>query len=310
MEAERPLRHATLSVVVTVVEAGSSLQQLLQALAAQQPPSAIDVVVPFDSTIAHLGALAEEFPHVTFLDLGTLRLEHDARTGAGQHELFDRRRAAGLRAATAPIVGMLEDRAIPGPDWAATMRRLHDALPHAVIGGPIATVAPDPLNFAFYACDFTRYAPPLTPGPREYVSDVNLSYKRRALEATRPVWTDIYNEVKVHWALVSAGEVLFLHDSPVVHHRSHYRRLMPLLRERVEWGRLFGAARAGHLSTAGRLAAVARAPLVPPLLWFRLVRAHATRGTLGRCLRATPAIVAMQVAWVAGETWGVVTGRT
>ena len=310
MAVERSLHDASISIVVTVVEGGSSLRQLLLALATQQPPSAIEVIVPFDTTIADVGALAATFPHVMFLDLGTVALTHDASSGAGQHELFDRRRAAGLRAATAPLVGMLEDRVMPAPDWADTMRRLHDRLPHAVIGGPIATAAPDSLNFAFYACDFTRYAPPVTPGPREYVSDVNLSYKRRALEATRPLWTDIYNEVKVHWALAAAGEVLFLNDAPVVAHRSHYERLRPLLRQRFEWGRLFGAARAGHLSTGGRLVAVARAPLVPILLWSRLVRAHATLGTLGRCLKASRAIIAMQIAWVAGETWGVVTGRT
>jgi hypothetical protein len=247
---------------------------------------------------------------VRFLDLGTLTLTHPPASGAGQHELFDLRRAAGLGQARGALVGMLEDRAPPASDWAAVMTRLHAALPHAVIGGPIATTAPDALNWAFYACDFTRYAPPQVSGPRDFVSDVNICYKRRALDATRALWGRKYNEVTVHWALARAGETLYLNHEPLVYHRAHYASLRRLIAERFDWGRLFGAVRASEVGGVRRLVLVASAPLVPVLLLARLARAHARLGSLGRMLQAAPVIAALQMAWVAGETWGYVTRRS
>lgn len=298
-----------LSVVVTVVDGGAALERLLGALAAQAGAPPIEVIVPFDATIP-AGRLSERFPDVRFLDLGALPLTHSPESGAGQHELFDMRRAAGLAEARGALVGILEDRAPPGPDWAAVMTRVHAELPHAVVGGPIATTAPDALNWAFYACEFTRYAPPQASGPRDFVSDVNVCYKRRALEATRELWRHKYNEVKVHWALARAGETLYLHHAPVVYHQARYTSLRQLLAERVDWGRLFGAVRASEIGGVQRLLRVASAPLVPALLFARLAGAHARLGSLGRVVRTAPVILALLTAWVAGETWGYVTRRS
>lgn len=299
-----------LSVVVTVVDGGDALERLLRALGSQASAPPLEVIVPFDATIADVGQLSRRFPQVRFLDLGALPLAHAPTTGAGRHELFDLRRAAGLAEATGALVGMLEDRAPPAPDWAAVMTRLHAELPHAVIGGPIASTAPDALNWAFYACDFTRYAPPQTSGPRDFVSDVNICYKRRALAATRALWSHQYNEVQVHWALVRAGETLYLNHEPLVYHRATYASLTRLVAERFDWGRLFGAVRAGEVGAATRLVLIGSAPIVPLVLLARLGRAHARLGSLRRFLGAVPVIVALQVAWVAGETWGYVTRRS
>lgn len=300
-----------MSVVVTVVDGGPALRGLLQSLTSQTVADRLEVIVPFDATIHGVSELAQDFPTVTFVPLGTLALHHDAASGAGRHELFDLRRAAGLAVAKASFIGMMEDRAHPEPDWAATMLRLHHELPHAVIGGPIATRATDTLNWAFHACDFTRYSPPITPGPRAFVSDVNLCYKRRALELTRPLWERIYNEATVHWDLVARGETLYLSAAPVVWHCSRYQGIGALVAERFAWGRLFGATRARHEPPARRLLQTLTAPLVVPLLWARLARVHASnRDRQMRFLRATPTILTLQAAWVAGETWGLVTGRT
>ena len=282
-----------LSVVVTVVDGGDALDGLLRALDSQAGVPPVDVIVPFDATIAQVGHLTSRFPRVRFLDLGVLPLEHPPASGAGQHELFDLRRAAGLAEARGALVGMLEDRAPPAPEWAAVMTRLHAELPHAVIGGPIATTAPDRLNWAFYACDFTRYAPPQTSGPRDFVSDVNICYKRRALDATRELWARKYNEVKVHWALTRAGETLYVHHEPLVYHRAHYTSLTRLLAERFDWGRLFGAVRASEVGAVTRLVLIGSAPLVPCLLLARLGRAQARIGNLGRFLGAAPVIFAL-----------------
>lgn len=295
---------------MTVVDGGEALRELLRVLASQTVADRLEIIVPFDATIRDVAEFMPDLPSVRFLPLGELAQQHDATSSAGQHELFDLRRAAGLAAATAPLVGMLEDRAHPEYDWAARMLALHDALPHAVIGGPIGTRAQDTLNWAYYACDFTRYAPPIERGPREFVSDVNLCYKRKALELTKSIWSTTYNEVKVHWELAACGETLYLSDAPIVWHRSRYVGVASLIGERFAWGRLFGAARAGHTSLIRRVLLTCVSPLIVPLLWARLARVHGrTQHGRARFVAASPVIALLQAAWVAGETWGVLTGR-
>ena len=109
----------SLSVIVTVVDGGDALRRCLLALMRQRLAPPMDIVVPYDASIsATVMALRPEFPGVRFLGLGRIDTERPLHSAAGQHELFDRRRAAGLAAARGDLVAMLEDRGAPGPDWA------------------------------------------------------------------------------------------------------------------------------------------------------------------------------------------------
>ena len=100
----------TLSVIVTVVDGGATLERCLAALAAQQGAPDLEVLVPHDDTLGDLAPLAAKFPGVRFLPLGHLATQHPAAGPGGQHELFDRRRSAGLGAATGELIAILEDR--------------------------------------------------------------------------------------------------------------------------------------------------------------------------------------------------------
>ncbi len=46
------------------------------------------------------------------------------------------------------------------------------------------------VNWAVYCCDFGRYQGPLPPGAADFVSDSNVAYKRRALDAVRELWSE------------------------------------------------------------------------------------------------------------------------
>ena len=298
-----------LSVVVTIVDGGAALARCLDALAAQHDPPPLEILVPHDDTVA-LGLLPGRHPSVRFLPLGDVRTARDFRSPSGQHELFDRRRAAGLAAAGGEVVAILEDRGVPDPSWARTVIRLHGELPHAVIGGAIDHAYDGLLNWAVYFCDFGRYQPPFAAGPRPYVSDVNIAYKRRAIEATRSLWAERYHETTVHWALQRAGETLFLSPEPVVRQMRDGLSLAALLRERLGWGRLFAYTRAREIGAGKRLVLAALSPALTPVLWLRLLRQRLERGTsLGRFVAATPLIVLLLAAWSAGELAGYLTGR-
>jgi hypothetical protein len=298
-----------LSVVVTVVDGGDALRGLLEALALQQGAPAMEVLVAWDDTIPDVAALAPRYPGVRFIAMGPVATARPATSAAGRHELYDRRRSAALPHASGELIGILEDRAWPRADWAATMVRLHHELPHGVIGGAIAPGTRDLLNWSVWAVDYGRYAPPFEPGPRQWVSDVNVCYKRRCIEATRDIWRDRYNEARVHWDLAGRGEVLYLTPAAVVDFHTGYRSLPALLPERFHWGRLFGHVRAGEASLLGRARLVVAGPAVPLVLFIRHAAVQRRLGNTATFARAAGRVFALLVAWTAGELWGALTGR-
>jgi hypothetical protein len=242
--------------------------------------------------------------------MGRVETLRPASRPAGQHELFDRRRAAGLAVVTGDLVAILEDRGVPRADWARTAIDLHQALPHAVIGGAVENGRNRTLNWAVYLCDFGRYQPPLPRGPREYVTDVNICYKRMALEKTRHLWRERYHETTVHWELLRSGETLFLAPEMVVEQRRERLRLAALLRERLDWGRLFAYTRAKEMSRGRLLLLAALSPLLPFVLFGRLALLQFQKGvSVGAFLRAAPAVGLLMATWSAGEMLGYLTGK-
>jgi hypothetical protein len=304
----QPTERPELSIVVTVVEGGLALERFLTALCSQHDAPSMEVLVPLDESVASLFALQSQFPSVQFLALGEVPTARPITSAGGQHELYDRRRTAALNVTTGAIVAILEDRGVPRPDWAATVVRLH-AQPWAVIGGAIEPAPSGLLDWALYVCDFSRYALPLAPGPADWVSDVNVSYKRQALESTRHLWLDRFHEPTVHWELHRQGEALFLTPDLIV---DHYRTPKPLhasLLERFHWGRLYGYIRAREISAGKRVLLALAAPLVPFVLLLRHAKVHVRRGHGWRYLAATPALFALLASWAFGEAIGTLTGR-
>jgi hypothetical protein len=257
-----------------------------------------------------MAEMAQRFPEFHFIPLGSLQTRRPPQSAAGQHELFDRRRSAGLAQARAELIAILEDRGVPRPDWARRVVAAHRELPHAVIGGAIENGRDHLLNWAVFFCDFGRYQTPFQAGVRDYVSDVDICYKRRALEATRELWLTRYHETTVHWALQRAGETLFLTPDFAVDQMRDDLTLGRLLRERVGWGRLFAYTRARELPAARRLTLAALTPLLPFLLLLRHLRGRLERRrNVGKFLAVSPVVLLLLAAWSCGELIGYLTGE-
>lgn len=299
-----------LSVVVTIVDGLAALRLCLTALARQDRAPILEVLVPFDDSIAEVAALAQDFPGMHFIPMGTVPTARPVRSAAGQHELFDRRRAAALARATGDLVAILEDRGVPEPRWAATFVDLHQRHPELVIGGAIENGVDRLLNWAVYFCDYGRYQRPFEFGPRAYVSDVNICYKRQALVQTQTLWADRYHETTVHWALQRQGVVLQLSPTPVVHQHRAGLTLARVCAERVHWGRLFAYTRARDIGRVQRAWLMLMSALLPVVLFGRLAVAQWRKRTgVGRFVAASPVICLFLVAWSAGEAVGYATGR-
>lgn len=299
-----------LSVVVTIVDAHDALLRCLDALATQDDPPEMEVLVPWDDSVPGMSSMAARFPGFRFLQMGNIATARPTATLAGQHELFDRRRAAGVAAASGDVIAILEDRGVPRPDWARKVVQLHTELPHSVIGGAVENAVDSPLQWSVYFCDFGRYQRPFAAGPRAYVTDVNVSYKRAALQRTSTLWRERYHETTVHWALQRAGETLYLTPELVVEQHRDTLRLGALIAERFSWGRLFAYTRARETNVAKRLALAVFAPVLPVILLARLARSQRSkRVTFRKFLSVSPLVLMLLVAWSLGELVGYVTSR-
>jgi len=299
----------TFSIIVTIVDGGDVLRKFLQAITHQESAPAMEILLPYDASIAETAELRGEFPQVTFIEMGEVPTVRPIATAAGQHELYDRRRAAGLGVAQGELIAILEDRAPPRLNWVSTAVRLHRELPYGVIAGAIECAPGDLLNWAFYVCDFSRYALPFESGGRRWVSDVNVSYKRKMMDSTRHIWTTRFNEALVHWALLEQGETLYLSSELVVDYKTPYTSLAGVLPERFHWGRLFGHVRARKLSLPAGLGHILFGPLIPVMLFFRHAGTQAAKGNFARFAKASPYVAALLAGWTSGEVWGYITRK-
>ena len=295
---------------MTIVDGGTHLREFLAAVTRFSDPPSMEVIVPFDASISETQALSSEFPDYRFVDMGKIETVRDIKSQGGQHELYDRRRARGLAEAEGEIIAMLEDRGHPSPDWASTLVRLHQTTDKNVIGGAIECKHPvSLLNWAFYVTDFGRYGLPFETGTVGWVSDVNVSYSRQALEQTRHLWKERFHEMLVHRFLESKGEELHLSNELVVYHRRPSISLPALLKERFEWGILFGYVRVIQLTRMQRLLYIAASPLIPLVLWVRhgLIQVRKGRGL--KYIAALPFVLLLTTSWTLGEVWGYATRR-
>jgi len=302
-----------LSVVVVVVSdtvsrlAGlAPLAHCLEALERQIDAPETEVIVPYlprDEEVDELGLLARRFPRVLFLAVRDVR----SPVGAGR-EHHDVLRARGLAAARGEIVALIEDHARPDPRWCGRVVEAH-RLPHAAIGGAIENDIDRPLNWAVYFCDFHRYMNPVPAGETEVASDANVSFKRRTLEAIRPVWESSFREPAVNAALGERGETLALSPDVVVFQHREQLRPVEALVERFVWGRSYAAARGAAATRGRRVVLIALSPTLPLLLTARMARTVADRGRLGRAfLRALPWTLLLTSSWSLGELTGYVAG--
>jgi hypothetical protein len=264
----------------------------------------VECLVPFDARLDSIDALQCEFPWVQFIDCRD-RID-STRYGAFSREHHDLLRAAGLRAARAPIVAFIEDHEIPAANWVSAVLQAHRA-PDAGIGGAIDNQIDRPLNWAVYFCDFARYqSPPVQ--ATEFISDANSSYKRAALDRIKSTWWDTFHETTVNGALLGLGETLRLVPEARVYQARENLTLRAALLERYVWGRSFAGTRACGMAPFNRALRVLLSPALPFLLTYRILRDGLRNGSFSR-LSAAPLILLLQTFWAAGEFAGYITGR-
>lgn len=300
-----PNSSPDLSIVLTVVDSGETLVRCLDALANQTGDPSIEVLVPFDHITPEVGEIGRRFPQFTFIDMGTILDGLRPKDPLETHLFFDARRTVALKASTGRLLGIIEDRGIPEPDWCQNMIALHDQYPHAAIGGAVRNGIDRIKNWAIYFCDFSRYQPPLHQDNPEYVTDTNMAYKREPLMEVRHIWDESYLEAPVNWELRRRGYKLLLSDKAITVQHRVPGGLGTMLAERYHWARMFGRIRGKEIGAGERIKLALAMPLLPFVLLLRQYRQQKAKGHhMAEFVRTTPLTFLLLLAWSLGEQVG------
>ncbi len=282
----------------------SILDGNLAALHAQVSPPTLEIIVPYAAPAAGIEELQKKYPDVIFrpiVDLSTYQ-------GPGCREHHDELRARGLAEARGEVVALLEDHGYPDCHWARNSWTTHQQ-EFAAVGGAIENDIDRSLNWAVYFCDFFRYHNPIPAAESRLASDVNVSYKRVALDSIRPLLFPSFRETTVNQALVDRGQKILLSPEVIVRQTRKNLRLGGALKERFIWGRSYAGGRSREIGEK-RLLLGMLCPILPAILVSRIARTVFERRRLvGAFLKALPLLLPLTISWSLGELVGYFTAR-
>ena len=286
--------HPQLSVILYAADSFAAVGKTLRYLHAQTARDRLELVLVAPANVQQQADLT-----------GARRVEVPA--GAPAHVA----RAAGMRAATAPMVVLAEDHSFPEPGWAAALIEAHRG-PWAAVGPVIGNANPGSLlSWVSLFINYGQWAAPHPGGVMRDLPGHNSSYKRVLLLAYGPALEQMLErESNLHEDLQSKGHQLYLEPAARTNHVNVSRWRSTIL-DQCLGGRSFAGARAatGQWSSGQRL----RACLVTPLViagWLRAILRHIRRCGCWAQLwpRILPALVVSLGARGLGEIVGYISG--
>lgn len=198
--------------------------------------------------------------------------------------------AAGVRAASAPIVALAEDHCFPAEDWAQRILLAHRN-DYAVVG-PVMTNA-NPRSAVSWADFFIGYGPwaaPCASRDADFLPGHNSSYKRDVLLAYGPRLEGMLeSETVLHWDLRAKGHRLYL-DSTVRAAHTNYSLWSVWLRVQYLAGRMFAGTRLKDAPLPKRLFYAAASPLIPAIRLLRITKSVAGANLWTQWLRTLPTL--------------------
>ncbi|MEE4216539.1 MAG: glycosyltransferase [Xanthomonadales bacterium] len=217
-------------------------------------------------------------------------------------------RAAGVRAATAPIVAFMQDHAFPIPGWAEALLTRYEG-PWSGVSFVFENDNPDTAtSWANFLMQYGAWTTPLPKGPVRHIGGHMASYRREVLMAYGDALPrKLETSIAMHWEMIGQGHRFTTAPGAVVYHQNH-SRFLPSLELRFQTGRLFAANRVRSWSFLRRLAYAAATPLIPPLRLYRVLR-DALRTGQTRLLPRLAVVSLVLLLWdAAGQAVGALAG--
>lgn len=218
-------------------------------------------------------------------------------------------RAAGVRAASAPVVALTEDHSYPAPGWAEALMKRHQE-DWAAVGPVMHNANPRSLtSWASFLVEYSQWLGPAEGGEREHLPGHNGTYKRDILLAYGDRLEEMLDaESVLHWDLRAKGHRLWLEPAARTFHQN-FSQPAAIVSLRFNGGRLFASSRARKWPVWRRFLFSVASPLIPLVRCFRISRELRKPGRPGYLLpRLLPALLFSLAFDGAGEMIGYAFG--
>ena len=281
-----------LSIVIASVNGLPYLDHCLTSIAAHTPDA--EVIVADSTDAGTRAAVAERWPQVRLLNFDGPRTVPELR-------------AAGIFAASAPYVAVIEDHCLVTGGWAESIVAAHrDG--YSVVGGPVRNVEPRIRDWAAFLFEYSAHMEPSAAGATDELTGMNVSYDRRAIAAIDDLLREGKWEGWLHARLVARGFVLHRAEGAVIEHAKDFG-VREFCTQRFHYARAHAAMRNDELGPAKRAVYAAGSPLIPPLLLTRICRnVVRRRRRLRELVLSSPLLLLYCTVTAVGEAPGYVVG--
>jgi hypothetical protein len=216
-------------------------------------------------------------------------------------------RAAGIFAAAAPHVAVIEDHCLVRDAWAGRLLAAHHE-GHPVVSGPIRNAARGRVrDWAGFLFEYSRFLEPGEPGPVDEVPGMNVSYGRPAIEAVADLLREGKWESWLNRRLREQGFELHYEPAMTIEHNKEFG-VRDFVVQRFHYARAHADMRNPELGSKRVIYALG-SPILLPLLFGRVVRNVLRTGRYRlQLLAATPLLLLYAAVTAAGEAIGYVLG--
>jgi hypothetical protein len=284
--------------VVLPADRFETIREVVAALREQGDSESLELVVvtPSEQGLGLPPAATAGFAGARIVELGD--------RGFSPH----RARAAGVRAATAPLVAFGETHSFPEPGWAAALLAAHSG-PWAAVGPALRNENPkSAISRANLFIDFGPFVDRTEAGTMPDLPGHNTCYKRQLLLAYGDGLDELVeSDTLLHADLRARGYALYLEPAAVARHRNLTGPFWFV--ERFDHDRIWAVARSRDWPWQRRLLYVVGSPLIPLVRFLRVFR-DVRRAGRARDMLMLAALVGGLLAGAAGELAGYAVGRT
>ena len=300
MESSGSIRtsRSPMMSIVLVTDRYETIRPVIDRLAAQTAREEVEVVLvgPGGEDL-RAGAGLDSFAAVKVVEIGS-----PVEVGDG--------RAAGVRAASAPLVFIGETHSYPHPRMAEELIRAHEGPWTAVVPG-FGNANPDgPVSWAGFLMDYGAWVPGVNAGELEFAPMYNTSYRRSALvEFEDRLGSALRSGDEMGIGLRARNQRVYFEPAARIDHVNVTAPFTAWVKERYLAGMLIGAGRARRWSWARRLFYICATPLLPGLYLSRIrAGVRAQRRDRPVPMRVFPLILAASLIKAAGEMIGYARG--
>jgi GT2 family glycosyltransferase len=278
------------SVVVASVNGLPCLAPCLEALTRQLEGRRAEVLVIDRCGEETRAAVRGRFPAVRLIAAGR---------GAALPEM----RRQGLAEARGRLVAVLGDRFVPEPGWLAAVEEAHRG-GHQVFGGSVENGSVTRvLDWAVFLCEYAPFMPPLAEGEAAALPGNNAVYDRSVLERLGSGLAGEAWDGFLHDRIRALGVPLWAEPALRVAHHMQYG-YTPFLSQRYHASRAFAATRLTGAPRAKRMVYACATPLLPALLFARLLVVVARK----RRYRKRLLVLTFLASGACGEAMGALFG--